>query len=120
MDLAPFGGLDDLPDVHLDRLPLQPHLARCDKQAATGAGKDFAQLPDYLAQHGAGLHLPGLAPEQADQSLSRLDKGLAKRDVAENRPQFQAFDPHFVAAGPQRDRTEQRESQHGGELRCAW
>ena len=77
MHLAPFGSVDHRPDVHLDSLALETHLAGVDEQgAAAGVGKDFTQLPDHLAQHGASLRLPQLAPEQPHQSLARLRQAI--------------------------------------------
>ena len=77
------------------------------KSATAGLGQDLAELANDLAQDRTRLRFRRFAPEQADQPLTRLQKGLAERDIAKHGPQLQAFDPDLISVMSKREGAEQ-------------
>ena len=78
MHLGCFGSSEHGPHVYINCPPHKADLVRTDvKSIRAGVRKNLTQLAGNLTQHGPGLGLGRLAPEQADQSLACLKQRVA-------------------------------------------
>ncbi len=75
-------------------------------------GADLAQFTQRLAQRGARLVFPGLAPQQADQAFPRFQPAFTQRDIRQRGTRLHALDAQFLTGPCRGHRAEQRQAQH--------